>query len=384
MTNKTFLRTCKKFKVGRDQTVSDLKPLETLSGQDLEAIVDAIVSGYDEEDFSRVLAYKWGLILGNEFNLKRGFRYVVGDLVAWTERKGKTRKLLGLAYAENPGNENLTRLAAIHRLTPKEFGNITLAPKTPTNLEALVNSRSRLINYSRFMSRLHGIGDRICLVETPFRKGTGFLVASDRVITNYHVVEEVIREPSFVKKVLCSFDFRQTPEGAAPANIKQFGLQVNSVLTNSPYDKSDLTGIGEPDANKLDYALLQLAEAVGNLPGSGDEARGWFNLVTAVAARPVVALGDFLFIPQHAGGNPLEIAWGNVTSFPASGNRVRYDVTTASGSSGSPCFTIDLDVIGLHHAAEPASTPRYNQAIPLWAIAKDIEAKAPRLADSPS
>ena len=56
---------------------------------------------------------------------------------------------------------------------------------------------------------------------------------------------------------------------------------------------------------------------------------------------------------------------------------MRYDVTTASGSSGSPCLPFDLDIIGLHHAAEPASNPRYNQAIPLWAIAKDLEATTP-------
>jgi hypothetical protein len=228
------------------------------------------------------------------------------------------------------------------------------------------------------MSRMRNIGDRICLVETPFKKGTGFLVASDRVITNYHVVEEVIVDPSLAQKVICSFDYRQTDPGAAPAKIKQFELRTNGVLAISPYDKSDLTGLGEPDPDKLDYAVLQLAEEVGNLPGCTDEARGWFNLVPDIAVRPVIAVGDFLFIPQHASGKPLEIAWGNVVSFPGIGNRVRYDVTTASGSSGSPCFTIDLDVIGLHHAVDPASNPRYNQAIPLWVIAKDLEIRLPK------
>jgi Trypsin-like peptidase domain/Effector-associated domain 1 len=359
--------------------VSDLKPIQKLSGEELKAIVDAIVSGYDYDDWNRVLAYKWGLMLANEFNTRQGFRGVVADLVAWTERKGKTRELLALACADNPGNENIKQLATIHRLTQEPGLECALAAasRTPANLEALVNSRSRLIDYSRFISRMRSIGDRICLIETPFKKGTGFLIASDRVLTNYHVVEEVVLNPSLAKEVICSFDYRQTDEGTAPANIKQFGLQANGVLANSPYDKSDVTGVGEPDLDKLDYAVLRLAKAVGNLPRGGDEVRGWFNLVADVAVRPVVAVQDFLVIPQHAGGNPLEIAWGNVISFPGIGNRVRYDVTTASGSSGSPCFTLDLDIMGLHHAAEPASNPRYNQAIPLWVIAKDLEAKTP-------
>ena len=86
-----------------------------------------------------------------------------------------------------------------------------------------------------------------------------------------------------------------------------------------------------------------------------------------------------LFRSMPAGESTREIAWGNVISFPGMGNRVRYDVTTASGSSGAPCFTLDLDIIGLHQAAEPASNPRYNQAIPFWVIAKDLEAKAQAL-----
>ena len=174
-----------------------------------------------------------------------------------------------LACADNPGNENLKHLARIHQL--KQECAIASLARTSRNLEALVNSRSRLIDFSRFMNRMRSVENRICLVETPFKKGTGFLVASDRVITNYHVVEEVIFNPSFAKNVICSFDYRHTEEGAAPTNIKQFGLQSNGVLANSPYDNSDLTGIGQPDADKLDYAVLLLAEAVGNLRGRGDQ-----------------------------------------------------------------------------------------------------------------
>jgi hypothetical protein len=98
----------------RTKAVSDLKPLPKLSGEELKAIVDAIVSGYDYDDWNRVLAYKWGLILANEFNPRQGFRGVVSDLVVWTERKGKTRELLALACADNPENENLKQLATTH------------------------------------------------------------------------------------------------------------------------------------------------------------------------------------------------------------------------------------------------------------------------------
>jgi hypothetical protein len=356
--------------------MSDLKPPQKFDGEQLEAVVDAIAGGYDYSDWSRLLLFKWGLVLANYVNPQQGFRGVVADLVAWTERKGKTRELLALARADNPGNENLRLLATMYGLTSTETDqkyNTTTLEK-PSNLEALVNSHSRLIDYAQFMSRLKGVADRICVVETPFKEGTGFLVASDQLITNYHVVEEIIANPCLANKINCSFDFRG--DGGAIIGIKRYELRANRVIASSPYDESDLTGAGEPNLDKLDYAILQLGEKIGNLPGSANSARGWFDLVQ-VADRPVVALHDFLLIPQHPGGDALKISWGNVVSFPGAGSRVRYDATTANGSSGSPCFTLDLDIIGLHHAAEPQNKPRYNQAIPIWLIAKDLETKSP-------
>ncbi len=236
----------------------------------------------------------------------------------------------------------------------------------------MVNSHSRLIDYALFLARLQSVGERICRIETPIKTGTGFLVAPDCVLTNFHVVEEAIGNLALLDKVVCRFDFRETATGANPTTPKPCKLAGNGFLAISPYSRSDLTGNGEPCADKLDYATLRLAEQVGAMPGSNGKPRGWFKMV---ADSPVVAMRDFVVIPQHAGGNKLEISWGSVVAFPASGNRLRYDTTTKSGSSGSPCFTADLDIVGLHHAAEPIYKPTYNQAVPLWLIARDLEAK---------
>ena len=95
----------------------DLKPLPKLSDETLEEISDAIVSGYDIADLSRLLRFKWGFVLANYIDTRQGFRFVIADLVAWTERKGKTRELLALAYSDAPGNENLQAVAAKIGLT---------------------------------------------------------------------------------------------------------------------------------------------------------------------------------------------------------------------------------------------------------------------------
>jgi hypothetical protein len=358
----------------------DLKPLPKLGNETLEEITDAIVSGYDIDDLSHVLRFKWGFVLANYVDVHRGFYFVVADLVALTERKGKARELLALAYSHASGNENLQHMAAKCGLSPQEtdqkYRTDAPAPK-PASLEAMVNSRSRLVDYARFAERLQGLGDRLCLVQTPVKKGTGFLVAPDCVLTNFHVVEEAIRNVALSDKVVCRFDFRSGDGVEGSVAPKPYELAAKDIPASSPYSQSDLTGKGDPASDELDYALLRLGEQAG--PGPSKTPRGWFKLS---ADAPVVTLRDFVVIPQHAEGHALKIAWGSIVAFPAAGNRVRYDTTTFGGSSGSPCFTADLDIVGLHHAAEAKHNPSYNQAVPLWLIARDLAAKGIKLADS--
>ena len=99
--------------------------------------------------------------------------------------------------------------------------------------------------------------------------------------------------------------------------------------------------------------------------------RGWFDLPDKA---PIIARGDAAMIPQHPAGRPLEVAYGRVLEFPGGGRRYRYDVTTEGGSSGSPVFDTDLTLFGLHHAADPTGAPDYNQAVPLWRVARDLQA----------
>jgi hypothetical protein len=51
------------------------------------------------------------------------------------------------------------------------------------------------------------------------------------------------------------------------------------------------------------------------------------------------------------------------------GTRVRYATNTDHGSSGSPCFNLDWEVVGLHHMGDPAwINPRFNEGVPIGVI----------------
>ena len=58
--------------------------------------------------------------------------------------------------------------------------------------------------------------------------------------------------------------------------------------------------------------------------------------------------------------------------------RIRHNANTEGGSSGSPCFTVDLYLFGLHHAGDPNfdpdHKPDYNQAIPISNIVSHLQA----------
>jgi hypothetical protein len=235
------------------------------------------------------------------------------------------------------------------------------APAVPSDaaLEAMVARRSRQIDFGRFQQRLTQVEERVCLIRTPRSLGTGFLVGPGLVLTNYHVVEGLIGNVYRPDDVTCEFDFNST--ALQPVRIGLAGMSVAS----SPYAQSDLSGQGDPAEGQLDYALLPLAETVGAGP------RGFYGLDPQLR---LLARNDFLFVCQHAQGQALTLAMGTITDFPGKAYRIRYDVTTDHGSSGSPCLTPELDLVGLHHAADPSIQPRYNQAVPIWLIARHAKA----------
>lgn len=331
-----------------------------------ERIAGAILHGYRPNSLTALLLYRWGWRLADEVNVDQGFRYVVDDLVDVLEGQGRTLDLLALAIIGNRDNPRLRALSdeLSRELAPwlARYQRVDL-PR-PDSLEALVNERSRLIRFADFLERAAAVGRRLCRVEVTradgrIVRGTGFLVGSDRVLTNYHVVRNAPEAGG--QAIACRFDYQADDDPSG----ELVPTQAEWRLASSPFSASDLAGRGEPAATELDYALIQLARPIG-------DERGWFEL----SRDPIVTMvGDLVVIPQHASGEPASIAWGKIVELPAHGLRLRYDTTTEGGSSGSPCFSPDFELIGLHHAADPDSRPDFNQAIPIWRVARDIEAQ---------
>jgi hypothetical protein len=338
--------------------------LPPLTPQDIEEIHTALVEGYGVEELDRRLGYKWGASarLDRTVGTEGGSEGIFDRALSWAERKGRGRDLLALAWSGNCTNPYLRAAAA--RLLPDLDQAYALYERAvpvalPDSLEAMVTARSKLVNYGEFLERYQQLGTAICLVKTPTKTGTGFLIGSRAVLTNYHVVENELANPDSGRQIVCRFDFRDGGEGVdKPVD------RATWHGPSSPYSGSDLGSGGDPTPDQLDFALLYLAEPA-------EAERGRWKLSDSA---PIIVPGDVVVVAEHPSGEQLSVAYGTIVSLPASGLRYRYNCTTTAGASGSPVLSADLELLGLHHAAEPTNAPTYNQAIPAFQIARALQA----------
>lgn len=229
---------------------------------------------------------------------------------------------------------------------------------------------------------------RVCCIVTPRNAGTGWLVGPDLVLTNYHVVMDMIGDNPLVTPadVECRFDYKES----LGDNYTRYRLHPKLAIVDwSPFNTSDGTDSDDiPRLDELDFALLRLRDRAGELPigvAVGTDAepgapfRGWISLKSALEGRDpdehLVGDKTQLYVLQHPYAGRLKGEIGSVTMVNSNGTRIRHEATTDGGSSGSPCFNFsDLTPLALHHAGKHSKTLQstYNQAVPISRIVKLI------------
>lgn len=241
------------------------------------------------------------------------------------------------------------------------------------NLEALLSRvASPYQDVVAFRGNLSKLEGQVCRVTCGL-SGTGILIAPDIVVTNRHVVRNVLADRGeLTATVTCTFDDKK---GDSTYTTPKKTVSVSKVIASSPHAAED-TKPGPPNASMefLDYALLRLSERVGEQPivHGGDE-RGWID-ISEVPEAP--ALNSGLIVLQHPRAQPMKIDIGAVVENAPT--RFRHTVNTERGSSGAPVFDAALKLAGLHHAGHetgPGGAPGFNQAIPFKLVLADARAK---------
>lgn len=199
---------------------------------------------------------------------------------------------------------------------------------------------------------------RISVPETEFcpnQTGTGFLISDSILITNNHV--------------LCSV------EQSKGATV-EFNYQLGRDKKPLPVDRYTINGSFFYTNENLDYTIVKLnGKQIGNgvyLPG---EIFGFVNLSDYAQAGK----GNKTSIIQYPGGGYKQVALldGNVQSTIPSG-LVLYTSDTQHGSSGSPVFNANAQLIALHHyqgEEDVDGTFLNNEGIMIGKIIEDLKSK---------
>jgi len=294
-----------------------------------------------------------------------------------------------IANAATPaGKAGLQR--ALDRLRARIFHAApSAAAFAVTGLEQVVQTFGITLDASQFVERMAASLARICLVRIAGQDlGTGFLVGPDLVLTNYHVLRDIIGAAGPADDVRFIFDYRTSGgvvsegpsvglhnAGAGAAAPRPWLIDA-SPSTDAERGHGVVPDLSQPtDTDHLDFALVRLAAPLGGEKGPSGAPRGHFVLNPAGPpfsfphGIPLIVVGH----PVKDGTDPpkcspqvFAIEPDSVIGVNANNTRVRYRTNTLRGSSGSPVLSAQWDLVALHHFGRKG---QYNQGIPTVAIA---------------
>jgi V8-like Glu-specific endopeptidase len=334
-----------------------------LSGGQAERLSAALRDAFSFDEFSRLLYYAFRKRL-DDITLGGSFETRVFDVILEAERGGWVQGLISAACDYRPGDVALRTLAV----------DVGLSAVDVPVLERIV-SGSTFHDTGPWLARLGELERQVCRVEIPAGtpKGTGFLVAPDVALTAYHVIQELHEKGGSPHEARLRFDFKSPV--VSPGT--EFRLADDWLVAWRPPGLADFAAdagdqVPAPAADELDFVLLRVQGSPGKQSAGltsgmqGAPARGWIR--AAQVGVDGYAAKHTLLILQHPLGMPLKLAFGQSGGLNASGTRLRYQVSTDFGSSGSPCLNASLELIGLHQGGDTSRTPGYNSAVPIAAI----------------
>ncbi len=334
-----------------------------LTGQQLRALRNALVDAFNSATFEQMLRFELNKKVENIAG-SGPLNSVAFKVIDAAEMEGWTLELVRAARMTNPGNAGLHQIA--HMLSLSSTRELQPAA---LNFEKIVRDGAPFLDPTAFRSKLGRIELQVCAIElNGVGQGSGVLVGPDYVLTNHHVISKATKDT----KLACRFDFAASADGKVINQGRTVDVAPGPVDSSPPSPNDPNLTQGDPSDDELDYALLQLTRDIGNEPaGSGNNpdapVRSWTQL-----APNSLNVNDQLLVLQHPQNpvswklEPLKLTMGRALDLVAGGRRLRHDANTLPGSSGSPCFSVSLAFVALHHAGGNSRYAKadYNQAIP--------------------
>jgi V8-like Glu-specific endopeptidase len=203
--------------------------------------------------------------------------------------------------------------------TPPVREPVTLRAVPTVELERIVGTNN--LKNIAWLRRGLEAAKSVCRVTTRRDVGSGFLIAGGRVLTNHHVIPNAeVASDAYIE-----FNVEVGLDGNATVPTR-FRLDPASVRTDP----------------SLDFCVASVIDETG-----GPSLAEWGHL-TVLPSAPKV--GTHVTIIQHPAGGPKQIAVTANQVVSVYDHRLQYSTDTMPGSSGSPVFDDDWNVVAIHHS----------------------------------
>jgi endonuclease G, mitochondrial len=158
--------------------------------------------------------------------------------------------------------------------------------------------------------------------------GTGFLVSPRLLLTNNHV----LRSAEVAGRAYVELNYQSGLDGM-PLQPSAFSLDPQRLFVTNP---------------ELDFSLVAVQER-----GNDEESLSAFGHLRLIEQEGKAILGELLNIIQHPNGEPKQLALRENELVDLLELFLHYQTDTEPGSSGSPVFNDQWEVVGLHHSGVP-------------------------------
>ena len=276
------------------------------------------------------------------------------SILEYSERNGVLDKLVNVLLAAFPNNPHLLAYCS------KAMYDLGIDIKTVPWHEGLPDLQlEKILGHTSTLLPIHFLGDGLivakCVVRIVLpttkgtRLGTGFLIENNLLVTNNHV----LADETEAADATIEFEYEEIKPGY-PKTVTTYSLDPENVFITSKQD---------------DYTIVKIT-------GDANNKFGVLKLSTEQLEK-----GTHVNIIQHPGGGYKQIGlYRNLVTY-VDDNIVQYLTDTEPGSSGSPVFNSNWEVVALHNssgtAKESVSSGDYllrNQGINILKIVAAVKA----------